>query len=79
MLDLPVDARARLAECVLWCDQLAALYWTDIEGATSRWTEADGRTRHRQMPERVGSFALCANPSQLLLGLSRSSISIAKR
>ena len=66
-----VDARARLGECVLWCDRLAALYWTDIESATiSRWSAADGQTRQWVMPERVGSFALCGDPAQLLLGLA---------
>ena len=46
MVELLVDARARLGECVLWCDQTAALYWTDIEGATlSRWNSADVRSR----------------------------------
>jgi L-arabinonolactonase len=71
MVELLVDARARLGECVLWCDRLAALYWTDIEGATlSRWSAADGQTRQWTMPERVGSLALCGEPSQLLLGLA---------
>ena len=71
MVELLVDARARLGECVLWCDQTAALYWTDIEGATlSRWSAADGATRTWTLPERVGSFALCDRPSQLLLGLA---------
>ena len=42
-----VDAQATLGECVLWCEQAAALYWTDIEGACiSRWSAADGRVRH---------------------------------
>lgn len=71
MPELLVDARARLGECVLWCDQTAALYWTDIEGATlSRWRAADGLTRQWTMADRVGSFALCDDPSQLLLGLA---------
>ncbi len=74
--DLPparllVDARATLGECVLWCDRGQALYWTDIEAATlSRWREADGSIEHWTLPERVGSFALCEQPSQLLLGLA---------
>ena len=71
MVELLVDARAQLGECVLWCDKYAALYWTDIEAATlSRWSAADGRTRQWVMPERVGSFALCGEASQLLLGLA---------
>jgi L-arabinonolactonase len=71
MTQLLVDAQARLGECVLWCDQSNALYWTDIESSTlSRWNANDGRTRTWPLPERVGSFALCGDPSQLLLGLA---------
>jgi len=70
-VELLVDARARLGECVLWCDLSSSLYWTDIEGATlSRWHGADGRLSQWTFPERVGSFALCRWPSQLLLGLA---------
>lgn len=69
--ELLVDARARLGECVLWCDLTRSLYWTDIERATlSRWQAADGRVRLWTLPERVGSFALCRRPEQLLLGLA---------
>lgn len=68
---LLVDARARLGECPLWCEQAGALYWTDIESATlSRWRERDGQLRHWTLPERVGCFALCERPSTLLLGLA---------
>ena len=70
-VDVLVDARARLGECVLWCGESDSLFWTDIEGATlNRWRAADGATREWTMPERVGSFALCRSPSQLLLGLA---------
>lgn len=68
---LLVDARARLGECPLWCERTGALYWTDIESATlSRWRAADGQLRQWTLPQRVGSFALCARDSQLLLGLA---------
>ena len=68
---LLVDAKARLGECPLWCERTNALYWTDIESATlSRWQEADGSLRQWSLPERVGSFALCGEPSRLLLGLA---------
>lgn len=68
---LLVDARARLGECVLWCELSDALYWTDIEGSTlSCWYAADGRVRQWTLPERVGSFALCHGTSRLLLGLA---------
>ena len=70
-VELLVDARARLGECALWCDRTAALYWTDIEASTlSRWQLAGGNVRHWTLPERLGSFALCEQPSQLLLGLA---------
>ena len=71
LVDLLVDAQATLGECVLWCDQVQALYWTDIEGSTvSRWQAADGAVRVWTLPDRVGSFALCQQPQQLLLGLA---------
>lgn len=70
-VELLVDARALLGECALWCERRAALYWTDIEDSTvSRWDAADGHTRQWSLPERVGSFALCQQPEQLLLGLA---------
>lgn len=69
--ELLIDARARLGECVLWCEQRATLYWTDIEGATlSGWRQADGSVRQWPLPERLGSFALCHDPGRLLLGLA---------
>lgn len=69
--ELLVDARAKLGECVLWCEQRATLYWTDIEGATlGSWRQADGVTRQWRVCKRVGSFALCRDPARLLLGLA---------
>ena len=69
--ELLVDARARLGECALWCDLRQTLYWTDIEAATLHgWSQDDGRTRHWTLPERLGSFALTGQASQLLLGLA---------
>ena len=71
MIDLIVDALARRGESALWCGASSALHWTDIEGATlSPWHARDGSVRVWVTPERVGSFALCANPAQLLLGLA---------
>lgn len=70
-VELLVDAQSMLGECVLWCEQAQALYWTDIERARLfRWSEADGRLREWQLPERLGSFALCRRPTRLLLGLA---------
>lgn len=66
-----VDARATLGECPIWCERSGALYWTDIEACTlGRWQAADGRVRHWQLPDRVGSFALCAQDGVVLLGLA---------
>ncbi|WP_119154201.1 SMP-30/gluconolactonase/LRE family protein [Caldimonas tepidiphila] len=68
---LLVDSRSVLGECVLWCERSAVLYWTDIEGACLYgWQAADGFVRWWRMPERLGSFALCERPHQLLLGLA---------
>ena len=68
---LLVDAKARLGECILWCEVSNSLYWTDIEGCSlSCWHAADGRMKQWTMPQRVGSFALCRGTTQLLLGLA---------
>ena len=66
-----VDAGNTLGECPLWCERTQTLYWTDIEAARLHAWQADGGlARQWAMPERVGSFALCQQPGQLLLGLA---------
>jgi L-arabinonolactonase len=71
MVKLLVDARARLGECVLWCERDEALYWTDIEASTLyRHRPGDGEHQHWKLPERLGSFALCEESGMLLLGLA---------
>ena len=67
---LAVAARNRLGECPLWCERTGALYWTDIEGNTISRLQADGQVREWTLPERVGCFAFCESPTQLLLGLA---------
>ena len=68
---LLVDAKARLGECVLWCELSNSLYWTDIEGySLSCWHVTDGRLKQWALPQRVGSFALCKSTAKLLLGLA---------
>jgi L-arabinonolactonase len=68
--ELLVDAQARLGECAIWCEQAQAFYWTDIEASIiSRWREGQPIDTWR-LPDRVGSFALCQQPDQLLLGLA---------
>jgi L-arabinonolactonase len=66
-----VDAQARLGECPLWCDRTNSLWWTDIESCSISRRGADGEVRHWAFPEKVGSFAFCADDARLLLGLAR--------
>jgi len=69
---LLLDQRMQLGEGVTWCDRSQALYWTDIEGsALFRWSPGDAQAQRWALPERLGSFALCQNPNQLLLGLAK--------
>ena len=78
-----VDGRDRLGECALWCEREQALYWTDIDNQRLfRWRADASATREAggpalageitewPMPEPLGSFALCDQPGQLLLGLA---------
>lgn len=66
-----IDAKTRLGECILWCEREACLYWTDIEACKlNRWEEATSRIDSWAMPERLGSFALCDDSGQILLGLA---------
>jgi L-arabinonolactonase len=65
-----VDAKARLGECPLWCERTNSLWWTDIEARTIGRRDTAGELRHWSFPEKVGSFAFCANDSRLLLGLA---------
>lgn len=70
-MDLIVDARCELGECILWCERTARLLWTDIEGATL-WIHApdSGQTWSWRLPERLGCFALTQDDDCLLLGLA---------
>lgn len=68
---LAVDSRCELGECVLWCDQRGALFWTDITSARLWMHLPDsGVIRHWPLPERLGCFALC-DDGRLLLGLAK--------
>ncbi|PTL85734.1 SMP-30/gluconolactonase/LRE family protein [Vitiosangium sp. GDMCC 1.1324] len=61
-----------LGEGVTWCDREQVLYWTDIHGSTLwRYRPSDGAVRKWQLPDRLGSFALCAEPGWLLLALAK--------
>ena len=71
MATLVVDSRCALGEGILWCDQRAALFWTDIEGCRL-WmhTPASGATRSWPLPDRLGCLAL-GRTGRLLLGLAK--------
>ncbi len=68
---LAVDVKCTLGEGATWCARSGRLYWTDIEGARLwRYDPRDGRSTFWTMPERLATFALCADPHYLLLGLA---------
>jgi L-arabinonolactonase len=68
---LLVDAKCTLGEGATWCERSGRLYWTDIEGARLwRYDPRDGSSTSWPMPERLATFALCADPHYLLLGLA---------
>jgi L-arabinonolactonase len=68
---LLLDTKCTLGEAATWCAKTGRLYWTDIEGARLwRYDPSDGRSTFWRMPERLATFALCANPHYLLLGLA---------
>jgi L-arabinonolactonase len=69
-MELVVDARNALGECILWCERTEQLLWTDILGRTLwSYRPATGATARWDMPERLASFALTPNGRRLLLGL----------
>jgi L-arabinonolactonase len=68
---LLLDTKSTLGEGATWCAKTGRFYWTDIEGARLwRYDPADGRSTFWRMPERLATFALCADPHYLLLGLA---------
>jgi L-arabinonolactonase len=68
---LLLDTKCTLGEGATWCAQSGRFYWTDIEGARLwRYDPRDGSTMSWHMPERLATFALCADPRYLLLGLA---------
>jgi L-arabinonolactonase len=69
---LLVDSRCTLGEGLLWDARRRAWLWTDIEGRRLWQHRAeDGTTRTWSVPDRLGSFAMCAS-GRLLLGLAKS-------
>ncbi|HEX8955750.1 MAG TPA: SMP-30/gluconolactonase/LRE family protein [Burkholderiaceae bacterium] len=71
MMNLIVDSRCELGECILWCERTARLLWTDIEGERL-WahTPGTGQTQSWSLPERLACFALTRDDDCLLLGLA---------
>ncbi|WP_206951130.1 SMP-30/gluconolactonase/LRE family protein [Trinickia acidisoli] len=68
---LAVHARCALGEGATWCARTSRFYWTDIEGARLyRYDPDTGERASWAMPERLATFALCADPHYLLLGLA---------
>lgn len=69
--ELVADTRSTLGEGPVWSPREQALFWTDIEGARLwRYGAVDGGTESWTVPDRLGSFALCAS-GQVLLGLAK--------
>jgi L-arabinonolactonase len=68
---LVVDCRCKLGEGIVWDERDQALLWTDIHGARLwRHHPHSGATQSWLLPDRLGSFALCAS-GRLLLGLAK--------
>jgi L-arabinonolactonase len=68
---LAVRTRCALGEGATWCARTGRFYWTDIEGARLyRYDPSTGERTSWAMPERLATFALCADPHYLLLGLA---------
>ncbi|WP_277187019.1 SMP-30/gluconolactonase/LRE family protein [Caballeronia sp. BR00000012568055] len=69
--ELLVDSRCTLGEGATWDARSGRLYWVDIEGAKLwRYDPRDQSSRSFNMPERLATFALCADANTLLLGLA---------
>ncbi len=67
--ELYVDARCTLGEGIVWDAKRGALLWTDIERSTL-WMHRDGTSRRWRVPDRLGSFALCAS-GRVLMALAK--------
>lgn len=58
-VDCVVDAKARVAECPVWCEHAQALFWADIYRCQlDRYDPATCVTRSWPLPAPLGSFAL---------------------
>jgi len=56
------EARCETGESPVWVAQESSLYWLDIPaGKIYRWQASSDQLNHWQMPEMVGSMALCTH------------------
>jgi L-arabinonolactonase len=71
MATLVVDSRCTLGEGITWWAAREALLWTDIQ-SSRLWfhSPGDGVTRSWDVPDRLGSMAICASGA-LLLGMAK--------
>lgn len=68
---LVIDSRCVLGEGATWCARSGRFYWVDIEGKKLwRYDPRDQSSHAFDMPERLATFALCADTDTLLLGLA---------
>jgi L-arabinonolactonase len=68
---LLVDSRCTLGEGAIWCARSGRFYWVDIEGKSLwHYDTHDKSSKSIDMPERLATFALCADTNVLLLGLA---------
>jgi len=68
---LLVDSQCALGEGATWDARSGLFYWTDIEGARLwRYDPRNSSSTFWAMPERLSTFALCADSRYLLLGLA---------
>jgi len=68
---LALDARCTLGECLLWDAAQARWLWTDIEASCLYgWAGGSAPPQRLELPDRLGSFALCRS-GRLLLGLAK--------
>jgi len=62
-----LDIRADLGECPVWCPREQSLYWIDIyAGRLNRFDPSTGTNSFWQLPEPIGSFALCETGGALV-------------
>jgi L-arabinonolactonase len=67
--ELYVECRCILGEGIVWDTRRRSLFWTDIEQSTL-WRHDGQRLRSWRVPDRLGSFALCAS-GRVLLALAK--------